>query len=82
MKKTPPREKRLGVLRLDPYDVVHYLRQQGHAFSIIARDIPMWLDDDSAKTRLAGSQLKEWYEEETERRRGRSGSMNRAARCG
>jgi hypothetical protein len=68
--KKPAREKRrLSVPHLDPYGVVYYLRQQGHAFSSIARDIPMWLNDDPSKARLTGSQLKEWYEEETKRKR-------------
>ena len=67
--KKPPRCEKANVLHLDPYDVVHYLWQEGHSFMTIARDIPICVESGSTKTNLTGSELKEWYEKDSARRR-------------
>ncbi len=45
------------------------MRQQGHTFRTIARDIPIWEENDPKKTPLTPSELKAWYEKETIRRK-------------
>ena len=64
-----PKQPPAAQLQLDPYDVVRLLRQQGHTFATIARDVRMWFDDDPGKKTLTGAQLKEWYEAQAGLRR-------------
>jgi hypothetical protein len=70
MTKTPRSEKKdVSGLRMNAYDVIHYMREMGHTFTTIARDIPMWDENDPTKTPLTGSQVKEWYEKKSACRR-------------
>jgi hypothetical protein len=78
MKKRATREeKRISAPRTDPYDVVHFLRRQGHTFASISRDVPIWIENDREKIPLTGLELKEWYEKEAARRRKKKGSDSR-----
>ena len=45
------------------------MREQGHAFTAIVRDVPVWFAADPDKRRISGPALKEWYEKESARRR-------------
>ena len=78
MKKRATRvEKRISVVRMDPYDFVHFLRRQGHTFASIARDVPVWVGNNRQKISLTGLELKEWYEKESARRREKKGGDSR-----
>lgn len=52
-------------IHIDPFDVVHYLREQGHTFSTIARDIPSGLSE----TLTGGASAVRRYEQQSARRR-------------
>jgi hypothetical protein len=51
------------------------MREMGHTFTTIARDIPMWDENDLTKASLTGSHVKAWYEKSI------GGQAHKAGRC-
>jgi hypothetical protein len=47
------------------YDFVRYMRAQGHSFATITRGVRIYPASAPTKRRIAGSELREWYDHQT-----------------
>jgi hypothetical protein len=65
MKKPKPAPKpERADIHIDPYEFIRYMREQGHSFATIARDVRIYFANEPDR-RNTGPELRDWYEHQT-----------------